>query len=221
VGSEMCIRDSLKSESQQRAPHPVRGRGDGPFVLFAKPIDGKDLVERAHRSHLPRRLFTERSQRKRSMSLMTFSRFLQRVVRLFNPFMRLVLGSRAHSMMSGRLMLLSFTGGKTGRRYTTPVSYVREGTDLLVPGGGAWWKNLTGGIAMVRLQGQWKVVTPELIREPAALSATLGRMLAANPAIALFTGIRLGPDGRPMAESLDRERRRGFVVVRLQIERSG
>jgi len=147
----------------------------------------------------------------------TVSRILQRLVRYFNPFMRLVLGSRAHRMMSSRLMLLSFTGRKTGRSYTTPVSYVCEGRDLLVPGGGAWWKNLTSGGARVLLQGAWHVVTPDLIQEPEALAATLGRMLAANPTIALFTGIRPGSDGRPNAESLDRERRRGFVVVRLHI----
>jgi len=99
------------------------------------------------------------------------SRVLQIVVRYFNPFMRLVLGSRAHRMMSGQLMLLSFTGRRTGRSYITPVSYVREGTNLLVPGGGAWWKNLTSGTARVRLQGTWHVVTPEVIREPVALSA--------------------------------------------------
>lgn len=143
------------------------------------------------------------------------SRVLQSVVRYFNPIIRLVLGSRAHRMMSGRLMLLSFTGRRTGRLYTTPVSYVREGTNLLVPGGGAWWKNLTSGNARVRLEGTWHAVTPEVIREPMALSEVLGRMLAINPAIAVFTGIRLGSDGRPLAKSLERERRRGFVVVRL------
>jgi deazaflavin-dependent oxidoreductase (nitroreductase family) len=148
----------------------------------------------------------------------TVSRILQQVVRYLNPFMRLVLGSRAHRMMSSRLMLLSFTGRKTGRAYTTPVSYVREGTDLLVPGGGAWWKNLASGSARVRLQGKWQAVTPEVIREPKQLSATLGRMLAVNPAIAVFTGIRLGQDGLPNPKSLDREHQRGFVVVRLHMD---
>src|SRR6266851_5707605 len=105
------------------------------------------------------------------------SRVLQSVVRYFNPFMRLVLGSRAHRMMSGQLMLLSFTGRRTGRSY----------------------------------------ITPEVIREPVALSAVLGRMLSINPAIAVFTGIRPGSDGRPFAKSLERERRRGFVVVRLHL----
>jgi len=48
------------------------------------------------------------------------SRVLQSVMRYFNPFMRLVLASRAHRMMSGQLMLVSFTGRRTGRSYTTP-----------------------------------------------------------------------------------------------------
>lgn len=152
------------------------------------------------------------------MSLMKMSRILQRVVRYFNPLMRLVLASRAHRMMSSRLMLLYFTGRKTGRPYTTPVSYVREGNDLLVPGGGGWWKNLTTGTTRVRLQGAWHVVTPDVIRDLAVQSEVLGRMLAVNPAIAVFTGIRPGPDGRPMAVSLDREHRRGFVVVRLRLD---
>src|SRR5437660_12085573 len=120
----------------------------------------------------------------------TVSRVMQRVVRFFNPLMRFVLASRAHRVMSGQLMLLSYVGRRTGLSYTTPVSYVREGSDLLVPGGGGWWKNLTTGTARVRLQGDWRVVTAELIREPAVLSDVLGRMLKANPAITMFTGIR-------------------------------
>jgi hypothetical protein len=42
-------------------------------------------------------------------------------------------------------------------------------------------------------------------------------MLSINPAIAVFTGIRPGSDGRPLAKSLERERRQGFVVVRLRL----
>ena len=56
-----------------------------------------------------------------------------------------------------------------------------------------------------------------VIYEPDELSETLGRMLAANPAIALFTGIRPETNRRPITESLDRERNRGFVIVRLHI----
>jgi hypothetical protein len=40
-------------------------------------------------------------------------------------------------------------------------------------------------------------------------------MLAANPAVGVFMGIKPGPDGEPDAVALERERKRGFVVVRL------
>jgi deazaflavin-dependent oxidoreductase (nitroreductase family) len=187
--------------------------------------DLKELVEHAQPSNLLRGFFTGRSHRNGSINpvinnmSVTVSWILQRVMRYLNPFMRLVLAGRAHRIMSGRLMLLSFTGRRTGRSYTTPVSYVRDGSDLLIPAGGAWWKNLTTGSARVRLQGTWQVVTPEVIQEPGAISIVLGRMLAVNPAIAVFTGIRPGPDGGPVAKSLERECRRGFVVVRLHMHR--
>ena len=84
---------------------------------------------------------------------MRVSRILQRAMRFFNPVARLVLQTPLHPLMSGRMMLLSFTGRKTGRTYTTPVSYVREGNSLLVPGGGAWWRNLESGLpARARLE---------------------------------------------------------------------
>jgi deazaflavin-dependent oxidoreductase (nitroreductase family) len=150
------------------------------------------------------------------------SRVLQRSVRYFNPVARFFLASRLHALMSGRLVLLTFTGRRTGRAYTTPVSYVREGNTLLLPAGGGWWKNLRDGPrTRVRLRGTRRQAIPELITEPVAVAEVLRRMLAANPAISVFTGVRPGPDGRPDAEALDREQRRGFVVVRLHLDGEG
>jgi deazaflavin-dependent oxidoreductase (nitroreductase family) len=150
---------------------------------------------------------------------MRLSQVLQRVVRNFNPVARFVLGTPLHALMSSRLMLLSFTGRKTGRSYTTPVSYVRDGNSLLVPGGGVWWKNLQGGPpARVRLRGIWKGVTPVVISEQIHVAELMQRMLAVNPAIAVFTGVKPGPDGRPDPVALEHQCQRGFVVVRLRLE---
>lgn len=146
------------------------------------------------------------------------SRVLQAMARWSNPITRWMLSGPLHVVMSRRLLLVSFTGRKTGRRYVTPVSYVVDGDRLLVPGGGAWWKNLGTAPVSVRLQGAWRPVTAEVIREPEALSETLGRMMAANPALSVFTGIRRGADGLPAAASVEREHRRGFVVVQLHLE---
>jgi deazaflavin-dependent oxidoreductase (nitroreductase family) len=155
----------------------------------------------------------------RRRSALIVSRILQGTVQFFNPVARFILSSRLHAVMSGRLALLTFTGRKTGRSHTTPVSYVREGSSLLVPAGGAWWKNLRdGGGAQVRLRGIWRSVTPEVITEPVALAEVLRRMLAANSAISIFTGVMPGPGGQPDPQALECERRRGFVVVRLRLD---
>jgi len=63
-----------------------------------------------------------------------------------NPVVRAVLRSPAHRLLSGRLLLLSYTGRRTGERHTIPVQYVREGETLLVtvgwPERKVWWRSL-------------------------------------------------------------------------------
>lgn len=149
--------------------------------------------------------------------MIALSRILQRASILMSPVMRFLLSGRLHGLMSGNLLLLSFTGRRSGRSYKTPVSYVRDGTDLLIPGGGKWWRNLVGGPVTVRLQGEWRQVTAHVISERQTMAETLARMIELRPIVSLFTGIRMGPDRRLSAASLDRERRRGFVVVRLHL----
>ncbi len=144
------------------------------------------------------------------------SRVLQRVSIFMSPLIRLFLSGPLHRLMSSNLLLLSFNGRKTGRAYKTPVSYVRDGDDLLIPGGGRWWRNLAGSPVSVRLQGEWRQVTAQVISDRQAMAEALARMIELRPIVSLFTGIRRGPDRLPDAESLDRARDRGFVVVRLR-----
>jgi len=149
---------------------------------------------------------------------MRLSPALQSAARYSSPFVRFVLATPLHRIMSSRLMLLRFTGRKTGRYYTTPVSYVLDGNSLLVPAGGAWRRNLEAGPqASVRLRGVWRSVTSEVVGEP-ALADLLLAMIQKNPAIGVFTGIRVRSDGQLDASAFERERRRGFVVVRLRLD---
>ena len=146
------------------------------------------------------------------------SRVLQKAARTGNPLVKRVLAGRAHPLMSRRLVLVSYTGRRTGRTYSTAVSYVRDGDVLLIPGGGRWWRNLGAGPVGVRLHGSAMSATPEVITELQAMSDLLSRMMAANPAFSVFTGIGQEPGGGPNPEDLDRERRRGFVIVRLHLD---
>lgn len=149
--------------------------------------------------------------------MVTLSRVLQRASIFLSPVTRLILAGPLHRVMSGNLLLVSFTGRVTGHRYATPVSYVRDGGDLLVPGGGKWWKNLASGPVQVRLQGTWRHVSAQVVSDPPAMAEALARMIEMKPIVSLFTGIRRGPDMLPSPESLNRELGRGFVVVRLRV----
>jgi len=55
-----------------------------------------------------------------------------RMMRFFNPVISALLRSAFHGLVSGRILLLTYTGRKPGRRYTLRVGYIRDGDALLV-----------------------------------------------------------------------------------------
>ncbi len=76
-----------------------------------------------------------------------------------NPAIKGLLGSRFAGPMAKALMLLRFTGRKSGKVYTTPVGYVREGDSVVVVTSPTytWWKNIRDGADVeVRLDGAWR-----------------------------------------------------------------
>jgi hypothetical protein len=121
--------------------------------------------------------------------------------------------------MSRRLILLSYTGRKTGRAYTIPVSYVEQGDVLLIPGGGAWKTNLENGAALrIRFRGMEQSAIPEVIRNLDELEELITFMMAANPAVGRFIGVPKLPDGHPDREKLEEALRGGFALVRLRLD---
>ena len=77
-----------------------------------------------------------------------------------NPVVRAVLRSPLHGMLSGGLLLLTYTGRRSGTVYTIPVGYRREGDALLVtvgwPEHKLWWRNLRepGAVVTARVRGE-------------------------------------------------------------------
>jgi deazaflavin-dependent oxidoreductase (nitroreductase family) len=74
-----------------------------------------------------------------------------------NIAMKPLLQSPLHVVASGRIMLITFTGRKSGKIYTTPVEYQRTGDTLMLftQKSRTWWKNLEGGAPVtVCLHGQ-------------------------------------------------------------------
>jgi deazaflavin-dependent oxidoreductase (nitroreductase family) len=76
-----------------------------------------------------------------------------------NPALKAVLRSPAHRLLSGNLALISVTGRRSGRVYTFPVGYRREGEAVTIgvgwPERKRWWRNLREpGRVTLRLAGQ-------------------------------------------------------------------
>ncbi len=65
--------------------------------------------------------------------------------RFANTVPMLILRSPVHRLMSGRYAIIEFTGRKSGRRYATPIAYVRDGDRVLLSTDSPWWRNLKGG----------------------------------------------------------------------------
>src|SRR3954452_9679796 len=83
-------------------------------------------------------------------------RIQARIFRVLNIFMRGLLSLPIPTPPGRRLMLVHYTGRRTGKSYRQPVSLERDadGT-LLTPGGGRWTLNLRNGHARVlQIRGQ-------------------------------------------------------------------
>jgi len=145
-----------------------------------------------------------------------------RIMRAVNVPMRAVLSLPFPTPLSGNLMLISYTGRKTGKAYRQPVSYARDGETLLTPGGGRWTLNLGGGrAARVRLRGRDMPARAELVTDPAEVERLLGVITRENPRAARFIPIPRRADGRLEPGPLDAALRHGFSIVRWHLQPEG
>jgi deazaflavin-dependent oxidoreductase (nitroreductase family) len=135
-----------------------------------------------------------------------------------NDFMAWVLRSPFHGLLSNGMALITVTGRKTGKKYTTPVGYYREGDCLwiLTSRDRTWWKNLRGGAQVGLLLKRKPVIAraePEL--DEKAVEARLYEYLKNIPQAAKPMGIRM-ENGTPNADDIARvAAERLFVKVRL------
>lgn len=135
-----------------------------------------------------------------------------------NDFMAWVLRSPLHGMLSNGMMLITITGRKTGKTYTTPVGYYVEGEYLWVITSRErkWWKNLQGG-AQVSLLLKRKPVQgiADVELDEKAVEARMYEYIRHVPQAAKPMKIRV-EDGKPNSEDiLSTAKDRLFVKIKL------
>jgi deazaflavin-dependent oxidoreductase (nitroreductase family) len=130
--------------------------------------------------------------------------------------MRTLLRSPIHFFWSKSLMLITFTGRKSGRRYTTPVRYVRvDGVvRCFTSVEHLWWRNLRGGaLVSLRIEGKEAPYNAVAIdRDRQKIRAALQHYLALYPQDASYHEIRLNRDKSLVLEDLDRASQHTVVV---------
>jgi hypothetical protein len=137
------------------------------------------------------------------------------IFKMINVPMRALLALPVRTPLSGRLMLLYFTGRKTGKRYRQPISYIRDSGTMLTPGGGRWTRNLRDGEPVrIRLGGRDLTVRPELARDPDLVDRLLSVMTAANPSVAKFMPLPRDAEGKLDRAALENAIAHGFCIVR-------
>jgi F420H(2)-dependent quinone reductase len=147
-----------------------------------------------------------------------------RIMRAVNVPMRALLSLPFPTPLSGNLMLLHYTGRKSGNAYRQPVSYARdrsdasEGTVLLTPGGGRWTLSLEGGRPVrLRLRGREVPARPELITDASEVDRLFGVIARENPRAVRFVPIPRDADGHFDPQALDVALRHGFCIVRWHV----
>ena len=138
----------------------------------------------------------------------------------YNPIMVRMLYSSLHGILSGNMMVLNYTGRKSGKAYRLPVSYKRI-DDTLLTGSykhRTWWRNLRGGVpVIVRLQGKDVTGQAEVIEDEQGVMDGIKAYIGGDPRIARMFSVKLGMDGQPETESL-RQVARDQVIVRTVLK---
>jgi hypothetical protein len=98
--------------------------------------------------------------------------------KLLNPLMKFILNSPLPGGLSKRVMVLSFTGRKSGKRYSTPVAYVWEEDRVIVVTYSSWRNNFKEPAPVqMRIQGKSVSGTAVLVNDPVRIKQILHTLM--------------------------------------------
>ncbi len=135
-----------------------------------------------------------------------------------NRTMKLVLRSPVHGIVSKTVLLITFTGRKSGKTYTTPVSYSQNGDQVYIFSHADWWKNLRSGAPVsLRIQGRELQGLAEAVAEDKSAVATgLAAHLRKVPSDARYYGVTFDDHRNPRAEEIEKAAQ-SVVMIRIRL----
>lgn len=140
------------------------------------------------------------------------------LTKVLNPAMRLVLRSPLHRLVDDGVMLLHYTGRRSGRAFTVPVAHHEVDGALLSLTSSGWKANFRGGgDAELTLRGCRRPVHALLSEDPDDVARVYAGRIAevGLEGAGRRLGIRINVDRAPTHDELaDAARRAGLSVLR-------
>ena len=123
-----------------------------------------------------------------------------------NNTMKFILRSPVHGLVSKNILLITFTGCKSGKTYTTPVCYSQEDDQVYIFTHANWWKNLCNCTSVtLRLRGREIQGVPEpVIEDKQAIAAKLTAHLRRVQSDAKYYDVTFDALGNPKSEEVEK-----------------
>lgn len=139
--------------------------------------------------------------------------------KLYNPIVIWLLHSPLHSFMDKSTLLITVTGRKSGKLYTVPVSYIRDGEMLLVISQREhmWWKNLRGGTHVtLYMQGHTMSARGETFTDTETVANKLLLFLQQFPRYQELIHVKLDANGQPENPETFKRFVQAMIIVQLR-----
>jgi hypothetical protein len=139
---------------------------------------------------------------------------------ILNPIVKFLLASPLHWPLSRWFLLIEWTGQKTGRAHSTPVSCVRDETGIWVTTGDRWRTFVIGNPSFrVRAGGRWHPARAEIITDPYLSRREHERILSEHGWFRVLAGIP-ARDGRVDVEALTKAIAAGRTLVKIELDQA-
>lgn len=135
-----------------------------------------------------------------------------------NKAMKFVLRSPIHGVVSKSILLISFTGRKSGKTYTTPVSYSQENGQVTIFTHADWWKNLRGEapVTLYIQRRELQGIAKPVAKDKSAIAAGLVKHLRKVPSDARYYSVTFDEHNNPRADEAEKAAQT-TVMIRIRL----
>ena len=126
---------------------------------------------------------------------------------VLNPMMRLALHSPAHFVFSSNILVVKYTGRKTGRSYEVPLRYVEKDgvVQCYSDKRAGWWPNLRNNDNVIlRIRGRDRRYSTQVLTDDSEkIREELMEYLNDFPGDAVYHDVRLDANRKPLESDID------------------